>query len=197
MRTKLKLLLLAVTLGLTSVTFAADDPKVLEAEHKLLEAEHKAAEADHHAAFKAGKIDHAVLHEHKAREAALNSHKGKKYKTLAEVKAAREDIKKHHAHVKHHVSTSKGLCHNDVHVAAKALGDDHAAHHDIIAAHPEHAAAHKAAREKHAVRLAHLNKGGHTHEECEKIHAGVKESHKNHQVRHGHGKTFAAIKKPA
>jgi hypothetical protein len=97
--------------------------------------------------------------------------------------------------VKHHVSTSKGLCHNDVHAAVKALGDDHQAHEAVIKAHPEHAKAHVDARAKHATRVAHLTKGGHTHAECDAIHAGTKESHKNHHARHGHGKAHAAAKK--
>jgi hypothetical protein len=185
-------------MGLSSMTYAqVDDPKVLEAEHKLYEAEHKAAEADHHAAFKDGKIDHAVHHEHKARETALNAHKGKKHKSLKELRAAREDIKKHHGHVRHHVSTSKGLCHKDVIDASKALGDDHAAHHDVIAAHPEHAKAHNEGRAKHATRHAHLHKGGHTHAECESIHKSIKESHGRHHVRHGHGKAHHAARKAA
>jgi hypothetical protein len=199
MKLSLKIALVAITMGLSSMTYAQadNDPKVLEAEQKLLDAEHKAADDDHEAAFKNGKIDHAVHHEHKARKGHLNAHKGKKHKSLKELRAARVDVKKHHDHVKHHVSTSTGACHKDVHTAAKALGDDHAAHDDVIKAHPEHGKAHREGRDKHAIRVAHLNKGKHTHDECEKIHAGVKDSHKNHHVRHGHGKTHAAAKKPA
>ncbi len=198
MKFSLKIALVAIAMGLTTLTYAqVDDPKLVEAEHKLLDAEHKAAEEAHHAAHKAGKIDHAVHHEHKAREGHLKAHHGKRHKTLKDIRAARADVKKHHDHVKHHVSTSKGLCHNDVHAAAKALGDDHQAHEAVIKDHPEHGKAHHAARAKHADRMQHLTKGGHSHDECEKIHAGIKDSHKNHHVRHGHGKAHHAAKKPA